>query len=299
MKKLAKIGLPVAAVLLSAASNAAIIPSWDYSTEASFTGATYSSGGGTTVTSVSELSWGETGGFFSVPSGTANNPTISDGERSALTIGQAGISTTGGGAATGTGVETIIGFGGFPVPAANFGLGISFTHWNNPITSGFQTLTSGTIVDTLQLTPTVGGSGPVDAEDITFEFNFVETSNGGACLIVTSPTPCNDIFAFEDPAAGLNTPFSYEGENYFAHVLLLNETLDGAAPITPLGASVCSALGLTPACLGFSTQEGQATTINFGFAVSTSPAQVPLPSTLALFGLGLLGLGYRAKRKAA
>ena len=297
MNALTKIGVPFAAALMSAAVSAGpIVTSWGFSTDANFTGAIFEAGGvGSTVSNADELSWGATGGFFQ------QGGVIADGNRSALTIGVSGSNTQGGGPATGS-IDTIVGpIPPFPLPLANFGLGISFTHWNNPINSNFNTLLSGVISDTLTLTPTAPDAGPaVDAPVITFNFNFAETPNSTPCLITGPGTSvCNDIFAFELPGGGLNQSFTYDGNTYFAQVLLLNGDLTAAAPIAPLGATVCGDLGLSDSCLGFTTNENAATTVSFGFAVSTRPVNVPLPSTLALFGLGLLGLGYRARRKAA
>lgn len=301
-KAILKATLPCAVALASVTASAGgIVTEWDFSTDATFDlgSVVWGAGGGTQSASAYELSWGDTGGHYRI------GDDIDDGNRSALTVGVSGGSTHGGGPATGS-VDTILDWTGFPVAPNHFGLGISFTHWNNPLPGANATLLGAIINDTLTLTPTMDEDGPVvggpgvPAPDIAFDFKFAETVNSLPCDIASPPgSICDDIFAFELPGGGLNQSFDYDGNQYFAQVLLLNEDLNGPAPITALGSTICTLMGLSNTCLGFHTRENERTTVSFGFAISTERIPVPLPSTLALFGLGLLGLGYRAKRKAS
>ncbi|EAQ98950.2 THxN family PEP-CTERM protein [Congregibacter litoralis] len=294
-------------------ASAAIVTEWDFSTSATFTSATFSGASAGNTVSASELSWGRSSSFCEGGSGGPTEPggvfggcggfwglgdtvdpdfqdPTSDAafNRSALTIGTPG-SFTGGGAATGT-VNTVTDGN---IEAGDFGLGINLTHWNNPI-SGFPTLTGGTIQDTLTLTPVAPMTGAsVDAPDITFDFRFAETPNGGPCADGTA-TPCADLFGIV-AVPTLNLAFDYLGQEYFASVLL-TDGMGGAAPIGTLGDQECAAVSLGSGCQGFRTAESQATTVQFAFAISTTPVFVPAPAPIALFGLGVLGLGLLRRK---
>ena len=164
------------ASLATAAFAGTIVTQWDYSTDATFTGATFQttpSGGSQTNTS-DELSWGGTGNFQS-PTGNVNT------DRSALTIGKdSGANRTGGGPVLGN-IDTTI--GGTPDITLNqIKDGVTFTHWNNAISGTFSTLLSGQVVDTLNLqaiNPILGTA--FNLTPITFNFEFRETPNANPC----------------------------------------------------------------------------------------------------------------------
>jgi hypothetical protein len=300
--------------LTSGFAQAVPVATWDYTTTTTFTAATFETGGGgTTTPSAYELSWGATGGDFQVDVGANNN-------RSALTIGtDTGANRTGGGAVSGTGINGInTTIGGSP----NFFLGqikngTSFTHWNNPISSTFNTLQSGTILDTLTLKPNAPagylGQGPVSAPQLTFQFNFQETPNagsGGFCAGGRAiPTAgCEDLFGFAPTT--LNNPFQFNDvggdgvwgtgddfmRTYFASVFVI----DGSGnpfPISQLLAGECTAIGLSAGCFGFRTAEAAQTSAQFAFAVTTAPISIPEPGSLALVGLAFAGLAGMRRRK--
>ncbi len=276
-------------VLVSGASLAGpIVTEWSYSNDATFTSATFESGGGGLTTHTDyELSWGAAGGDFQNPGNFTQN-------RSAMTIGN-GVTgtTTGGGPATGS-VETLIG-GGTP-SGGQIGIGINVTHWNNPISGAFDTLTGGFIHDTLTLTPTLPSSGPsVDAPMLDFNFKFLETPNAGSCAGGTA-TPCADLFGLVSIPT-LNLPFMYDGNQYLASILV-RDGQGGASPIGALLDEECDVLGLGPGCQGWRTAEEAATTVQFGFSISTAPVFVPEPASFVMMVLGLFGIGYRRYRSS-
>lgn len=93
----------VATTLLSSPLLAGpIVTQWGFSTDSTFSNATFNTGSGTTSTSAYELSWGSGSGDYTNPTGDANN------NRSALTVGTSIANKTGGGPATGV-INTTVG----------------------------------------------------------------------------------------------------------------------------------------------------------------------------------------------
>ena len=116
----------IALSLASGFAQAAMVETWTYSTNATFSNPTWeASGGGTQITTDSELSWGGTGNF--------QTPTTSGVNRSALTVGNfINGSLIGGGPAQSTAGALTTNIDG-TLTGSEIGKGISFTHWNNPL----------------------------------------------------------------------------------------------------------------------------------------------------------------------
>jgi hypothetical protein len=207
--------------------------------------------------------------------------------------------------------------------------GTAITHENWVIIG--DSLTTASILDGLALTPTnwvdkgVDGAkdgmlednAPYFAPQLEFGLNFFETPNGGSNCPngeVNSQgdniNGCGDIFEI----TGLeNLPFSPVVSSNFIEFtvpfILHDETgapLAGWSDVEYFVTTRLSGLTTLPAgyacsnsqanCFGFVTVEKKQNVLNAEFKIKT----VPEPTTLAIFGLGLLatGLSGRRKRKA-
>lgn len=264
----------IAALGVSAPTYAAPIAFWNYDISFAFTDAAFSSGSGTTTALPAELSWGRTGGSF----------VALGGNRSALTIGtDAGANRLGGGIVSGTVITN-------DLTLAGIGLSNTITHWNNPISTDFATLTGGQITSTLAL-ETSGGDPITGLPDLVFDFLFIETLNdppGAAGCADNTPEPCADIFVLAS-ATSFNVPFTHDGIEYLISIFPFAEG-GVLGSIATLGDEQCAAAGAAPGCVGIVTNENQATSIQFAFAITTEPLQLPEPGMLGLLALGLFGM---------
>lgn len=252
-------------VALATPASAVIVTQWSYSVASDFTAATYT-GGGTTTPNM--LSWGTP---------------VGQPDQSSLVISND--------PANGVGLQTLIG-GGVPT-MANIGVSNTLTHNNNVITG--SSLSTATLTATVTLTPTASDLPPLPGgpptQALNFNINFVETPNSTPCTSPSPPgNPCNDIFAL---AGGmLNGDFTLDGQQYFANIF----PIAGGA-LTQLSNAECAAVGLGSGCLGFSTIEDQANSIQFGFTISTQRLSVvPEPGSMALIGTALFGLAMLRRR---
>jgi hypothetical protein len=284
--------LAVATAFAASGAHAAFISTWDYTLLTIFTGNnTFTPhGGGTQVETETQVSWGASGGdVFSV-----------GGERSGITL--ADSDTPPGGNDTSadpmTGQVTTNGF-----TLGDIGLGVWITHHNNELTRPYATLTSTEIASTLTLKPnTPAGDGQFGPATIAFPVYFTETPNVEPC-VAASPAgnPCNDIFALDGSA--FNQSFVYDGTTYFVSIFPLLG--NGIAAFPLLSDAQCAAAGASAGCVGFTTVEGQDTTVRFGFAITAEPIRVhdptpaPEPGVLALLGAALGAATLTRRRQRA
>ena len=269
MKLTTKFAGIAAALLMVSAPTSATVTTWDYSVTSLFTFATYTgAGSGAIPGGTEQLIWGTD---------------IGNGQ-SSLTVG--------GSPAVGQ-VDTY-NLGGVPPAALPFlGFSTSLTHDNNPIQG--NSLTSAILTNTVVLNPFIPDNPALTPFDFVFSISFTETPNvSGTCAVAGSPTPCNDIFVLNSGL--LNSSFDYDdGTGISTYFVNIFPTTGGV--LSQLENSACAAAGEENGCIGFSTPENQATTLAFGFTISTEPLQIPEPGMLALLGLGMMGLFVWRRRQ--
>jgi len=272
MKILTKLASVGAVLLLASTSASAIVTTWNYNVSSLFTSATYSGGTGTTTTPpATTLSWG-------TPSGQPLQSSLQIGSNPA-----AGS------------VDTYLGISP-PQSAPYLANSTSLTHHNNVIAGGSSSLLSAILTNTVTLTPLVPNQPALPVQIVPFTIAFTETPNSAGTCAAPSPAgnPCNDIFVLTGGL--LNFAFNYNDgtglQTYFVNIF---PTTGGV--LSTLNNAACAAANQPNGCIGFSTVEGQATTLAFGFTISTQPLQVPEPGMLALFGIGLMSLVFLRRRR--
>ena len=273
-KRFLQLSTIVGALALASTPASAIVTNWDYTVSSLFTFATYSGSGGSTATlPTSTLHWGI--------------PTVTGGLQSSLAVGSSPISGN---------VDTYIGSSVPPQTAPYLGFSTSLTHNNHVIQSGSTSLLTAVLTNTVTLDPTNPDMPALSNLSIPFEIAFTETSNTAGTCAAASPAnnPCNDIFVLTSGL--LNQTFDFDdGSGLSTYYVNIFPATGGV--LATLSDSACAAAGQSSGCLGFATEEGLSTTLQFGFTISTNPLQIPEPGMLGLLGLGLAGLSL-LRRKA-
>lgn len=207
--------------------------------------------------------------------------------------------------------------------------GDAATHYNQPIDISFATLASGIIKTTFNLyePPNSISGGPIArAVSRSFSFLFIETPNGGGgfgggggCAGgLGTPTGsggagCSDAFILLSDPSQLVEQFNYNGVDYTLQVAAFDGPQPGSSPVIgPLSHDFCgfAQVQANPALallcqnpsfqpFGFTTPESANTTIQFAFLIGGQEVVISEPSTLAMFGAALFGLGLIGWRRRA
>ena len=246
--------------LVAGGAHSALITSWDITDVAGFVPSSVLPGGN-----------------------LAPNPVLSNSDRSldwgvAGTVnGQSGLDIVN--------MPTITTLLGVPVTT------VSVTHRNWPIFA--PSLSAVDIFATIVLNPT-GYVPPPNVVDggITFKVKFLETPNlasGNICPdgSIAGSNGCPDLFLINNEG----TNFSFAVDDYLYTVDFIG------TGFFSLSNAACAAVGAASGCRGFETPENAATTANFSVEINAS--KIPEPGSLALLGLGLLGLGAARRRTSA
>ncbi|WP_432460870.1 THxN family PEP-CTERM protein [Agarivorans sp. QJM3NY_25] len=301
MNKLKLTGMALALGVSSLSANAVLITDWDYLNDAGFGTDYVSEAGDATGINAS----GATLDDFDTLFGGELPKTLAWGQpykevnpnelQSSLIVDDA---------KTGSVTTSVVN----GVGALAFSEGTGLTHENWGVTG--DTLVSATLFDGLFLGPTSPVVLPPTAgPTLQFEIQFEETYNhptGGVCeygdtldgAVGINEAGCADLFTIvlddsvsftqEGDAIFLSNSFTIPVDGLDDYEYTLTTRLLGLTFVE----NVDCPEGKT--CIGFLTEEDDTNTLEAAFAISAR--EVTEPGTLAIFGLGLLGLAGLRRR---
>ena len=315
MNKLNKILCAAALASVGTVANAdpIVISDWSFINEAGFSdwnpnsivGSGDSAGGGTSILSTgslnTELCWG-TGVGINGQSCLGINSPVTEGTTESWDENGV-MQDLNGGAAQGN--AQTVDFNQDYVPYLM--QGTALRHDNYPITG--TTLDNVTITDGLQLGFSVEGGDTILAPELEFLVDFWETPNGQAGASCpygpVSRTPnsinengCADVFSVvgfdQSQVLAFGADYIDFAVNIHLGGLVSNAYHKTYQVITRLSGLELIIPNNGVPTFGFLTKENGVNVLNAQFAVRA----IPEPSTLAIFGLSLLGLVGLGRRKA-
>lgn len=325
-----KVCATILAATLTSAANAGVVTEWDYSNQAGFSAWTGTTGayGDSSWTDDDVAASGDSSGGGTNILDTDLNGIVDGGDSpiaTSLTWGTPAASSV-------SGLKSSLDItspvnGGISTNDANWAAGTNITHQNWVIND--DTLTSATILDGLSLMPTAWDADPGEevallaeapyfAPQLQFGVNFIETPNlfdqnvtcpdGTENMQGDNINGCGDIFEIVGlealPFVPVVGPDFLEFTVPFVLMDVNNAPIPGWSDTVYLVTTRLSGLTLLPDtyecsnelenCFGFVTVEETENVLEAAFKIST----VPEPSTLAIFGLGIIGFGLSRRKKA-
>ncbi|MBB4632634.1 THxN family PEP-CTERM protein [Sphingosinicella soli] len=257
----------LATVGMATSAHAALVNTWSFEVTSVFSNSVFENNDGTPVITDERLEWGPVNGVKSAI-GVTDTPTSGSLETNGL-----------------------------------WSLADQYYHENNILPGGTNSLLSTDLAITISLTPADPAGATLDpAFERTFNISFIETPNklpgqtcdaGGTHGDGINVNGCADIFVFAFDSGQFD--FNYDGANY--SLFLFEDPAAMPSTLGFLSDEACEVANVAPGCFGFMTAENATTFAQF--VLQIEGVEVPEPAVLGLFGLGLVGLGFARRRKAA